>query len=118
MNITHLKTLFIALALGAATLATGFAGEDKEEIVPFDKIPAAVQKTIKAQAAAKGATLGDVEKDIEKGKVVYTGKITTADGKKFEVEVAEDGTLIKVEADDEGEKDGKKGDKKDEDDKK
>ena len=110
-NTQTIRTLAIALALGAGT---AFAEEEKEETVAFDKLPPAVQKTIQAQADAKGATVGEVEKDVEDGKTTYEADITQKDGKKFEVEVAEDGSLIKVKADEEKEeKDGKDEEKDD-----
>jgi hypothetical protein len=78
-------------------------------------LPEAVQKTIQAQATAKSATVGEVEKETEKGKVTYEAEIVQKDGKKFEVKVAEDGSLIKVKADDD-EKEEKGGKGKDDDD--
>lgn len=97
-----IRLLAIPLAFGS----TAFAKEEKEETIAFDKLPAAVQKTIQSQADAKSATVGEIEKDTEQGKVSYEAEIPQKDGKKFEVEVAEDGSLIKVKIDDD-EKDEK-----------
>lgn len=115
-NTQTISTLAIVLALGAGT---AFAEEEKDEKVAFATLPAAVQKTIQAQADAKSATVGDVEKETEDGKVSYEAEIVQKDGKKFEVEVAEDGTLAKVKAndDDKEEKNGKDEEKDDDDDK-
>ena len=44
-------------------------------------------------------TIDEIEKETENGKVVYEAEITK-DGKTCEVEVAEDGTLLESEADD------------------
>lgn len=99
-----MKFLLGALALGAVNL--GFAAEEKEEIVPFDQVPATVQKTIQAQVKANEAELGEVEKETEDTKVTYEATLTLPNDRKLEVEVAEDGSLIKVEgADDDGKKD-------------
>lgn len=107
-NIRILSTLAITLTLGAGMT---FAEEEKDEKIPFASLPAAVQKTIQAEADAKSATVGEVEKETEKGKTEYEAKITQKDGKKFEVVVAEDGSLIKTKADDD-EKEGKEHHKK------
>lgn len=96
-NTPTIRILAIALAIGAGTT---FAEEEKDEKIPFAALPAAVQKTIQAEADAKGAAVGDVEKETEKGMTEYEAKITQKDGKKFEVVVAEDGSLIKTKADD------------------
>ena len=107
-----IRTLAIALALGTGIT---FAEEEKDEKVAFATLPEAVQKTIQAQATAKSAVVGEVEKDAEHGKVSYEAEIVQKDGKKFEVKVAEDGSLIKVKAaEDEKEEKGGKG--KDDDD--
>ncbi|GAA5126246.1 hypothetical protein JIN84_15265 [Luteolibacter yonseiensis] len=112
-NKQTIRTLVIALALGAGTT---FAEEEKDEKIPFASLPAAVQKTIQAEADAKSATIGDVEKETEKGKTEYEAEITRKDGKKFEVVVAEDGSLIKTKADDDKkeEKEHEKGAKEEE----
>ena len=115
-NAQTIRTLAIALALGAGT---AFAEEEKDEKVAFATLPEAVQKTIQAQATAKSATVGDVDKETEGDKVSYEAEIVQKDGKKFEVEVAADGSLIKVKADDDEkeEKNGKDEEKDDDDDK-
>ena len=96
-NVQSIRILAITLALGTGTT---FAEEEKDEKVAFVTLPEAVQKTIQAQATEKSATVGDVEKETEDGKVSYEAEIVQKDGKKFEVEVAGDGSLIKVKADD------------------
>lgn len=113
-NIQAIRTFALTLALSAGA---AFAEEDKDENVAFVTLPAAVQNTIQAQADAKGATVGDVEKETEDGNLSYEAEIVQKDGKKFEVEVAEDGTLAKVKADDD-EKEDKQGkdEEKDDDD--
>lgn len=108
---THRIITFAALAFGAAA----YAGEEKDEKIAFDKLPAAVQKTIQAQATEKGGTVGEVEKESEHGKVSYEADIVAKDGAKFEVEVAEDGTLVKAKADEDKEEKNGKDEEKDDD---
>lgn len=102
-----LKLILLALALGLPVASTGFAAEEKEkeETVAFADVPKAVQKTIQAQVTANEATLGKVEKDTEDGQVVYEARLTLAKGRELEVEVANDGSLIKVEVADNDDKD-------------
>lgn len=79
-------------------------GEDKDVKVAWTNLPAAVQATI--QAKAEGATVTEVEKEVEEGKTTYEAKVTGRDGKTVEIKVAEDGTFIESEADDDKEKKG------------
>lgn len=104
-NAQSIRTLAIVLALGAGT---ALAEEEKDEKVVFATLPEAVQKTLQAQATATGGTVGSVEKEDKDGKVSYEAMIIGKDDAKFEVEVAEDGSLLKTEADDDKdeEKDG------------
>jgi uncharacterized membrane protein YkoI len=68
---------------GASTLATGAE-------LKLSECPAAVQKTF--QREANGATINEVEKEIEDGKTIYEADVTF-DEKEYEITVAEDGTL-------------------------
>ncbi len=77
------------------------AGEVETKVKLAD-CPKAVQDTI--NKAAQGGTVGDVEKETENGKTTYEADVTI-NGKKFEVKVAEDGTLLKTKAED-NDKDG------------
>jgi hypothetical protein len=110
-SLQTIRTVALALAAGAA-----LAKEEKDEKVAFATLPEAVQKTILAQASEKSATVGDVDKEDEDSKVSYEAEIVQKDGKKLEVEVAADGSLIKVKADndDHEEKGGKDDDDDDE----
>lgn len=84
----------------------------RELIITLKQAPAAVQATLKAEA--KGGKIGEeIEKLVVGGKTIkYTADIT-AGKKSFEVEVAENGKVLKREAAKE-EKDEDKKDEKDE----
>jgi len=73
--------------------------EDEDE-VSLDEVPAAVKATILKEA--DGAEVEEVEKEIEDGKVVYEAEFEV-DGQEVEIEVAEDGTLLSREIDDDEE---------------
>ena len=74
--------------------------DEEEEEVSLDEVPAAVKATILKEA--DGAEVMEVEKEIEDGKVVYEAEFEV-DGQEVEIEVAEDGTLLSREIDDEDE---------------
>ncbi len=98
----------ITVGLVAATVALSLArpafADGKEEEVKLEDCPAAVQKTIKANAG--DGKIVEVEKETRKDDtVVYEAEVKTADGKEVDNMVAEDGTLIKVDEDDEDDED-------------
>jgi len=111
---------FAMLMLGMATAMTatvlaegkdrGHKEKSKEEKVALSDLPAAVQAAI--QAKAEGGTVGEIEKETKGSKVAYEAKVTDKDGKKIEVVVAEDGTVLKVEDDDEEQAEENKDDAK------
>jgi len=65
--------------------------EPERAVVRVGECPAAVQKTL--QAEAKGAEIDIVSKEAEDGKAVFTTEVKLA-GKGYEIQVAEDGRLI------------------------
>lgn len=99
----HIPTGVLATGVALALTLPTLAG-DKEEKVKLEDCPAAVQQTIKDNAA--GGTILEVEKETKKdGTVVYEAEVKKSDGTKVEIEVAADGTLIKTEADDDDDND-------------
>jgi hypothetical protein len=80
-----------------ATVATRAADEkekNKAEKIPPDKIPRAVMDTIKGRLP--GAEITSAEKETEDGKVVYDIELKHK-GRKYEMDIQEDGTLIEIE---------------------
>jgi len=70
--------------------------EDEEE-VSLDAVPAAVKATILKEAA--GAEIEEVVKETEDGQIIYEAEFEV-DGKEIEIEVAENGTLLEREIED------------------
>jgi hypothetical protein len=102
----HIKVGLLTIALVLAQVLPSAA---KEEKVKLSDCPAAVQKTIKEQA--DGGKILEIEKETKKdGTVVYEAEIKKADGKKIEVEVAEDGKLLDTEEEDDEDDDDKEDD--------
>ena len=111
---TFLTVSFAIAALAAPAFGHGDKDKEKEEIVPWESVPAAVQSTITSNSS--GGKVTSVEKEMKEGAVEYEAKVTGTDGKMSEVKVGADGKLIKVEADDEKEHHHHDGDKDKDDD--
>ena len=102
----HLR---FGLLAAAVMLAQVLPTAAKEEKVKLSDCPAAVQKTIKDQA--EGGKILEIEKETKKdGTVVYEAEIKRSDGKKVEIEVAEDGKLLDTEVEDDEDDDDKEDD--------
>lgn len=77
--------------------APSFAGW-KEEKVEWSQVPTKVQETITEHA--QGGEILEVEKEKKKKAIiVYEAEVRKPDGKKIEIKVEEDGTLIEIEED-------------------
>ena len=91
-----LKMTVGLLASALALIAPGIALGGNEQKIDLADCPAAVQKTIKDNA--NGGTIVEVEKETKKdGTFVYEAEVKRADGREMDIEVAEDGRLIKIE---------------------
>ncbi len=83
----------LALAIGLALAVSGCTEGKKEVTLKFADCPAVVQKTILDHAG--GVQFSEVDKETKKdGRVVYEAKGKRADGKKIEIKVAADGSLV------------------------
>lgn len=92
-----LKTFAVCFfGLLIATLVFASHHEMEEEI-SIDQLPSAVRKTLEREVF-DGKIL-EIEKETRNGEVIYEADITL-DGKKYEIEIASDGTLIKKELED------------------
>lgn len=88
------KNWVLAAVLSAALAGgcEGFGGGKHEVKITMEQVPAAVKATFDREA--KGGKITELEKEVEKGKTVYSADITV-DGKQYDVKVADDGTLLK-----------------------
>lgn len=108
--------ILLSLCLPVAPASGASEAEEIEETVTLEQLPAAVRQTIEKETA--GGTVTELVKEVEEGKTLYEAEFTK-DGKAFEVEVAEDGTLLSKEedeGDDEDEGDEGSGDEGEEED--
>jgi len=106
LGILLVAALILCFAVTAAMADGGKCKKEKEtEVkVTIDQVPSVVAQTLLSQAGT--GTIDEIVQEEEKGVIQYEADITK-DGKKFEVKVAADGTLIssKEEKDDDNEAD-------------
>ena len=94
-----LGSALLALTIGVALAVTGYCGDKSDSKVKFEDCPAAVQKTITDHAG--GVQFSKIEKETKKdGRIIYEAKAKKADGKKIEIKVAADGTLVELKNED------------------
>jgi uncharacterized membrane protein YkoI len=87
----------VTVLAGLALLAAAAGADDKEKAgkkVPLDKVLRKVMDAVKARFP--GAKITRVEKETAGGKVVYDIELTQK-GRKYEMDVLEDGTVLEVE---------------------
>jgi uncharacterized membrane protein YkoI len=88
--------LGVSVVAGLVLLAPVARADDTEnnKKIPLDKVPKAVMGSIKARFP--GADVTSVEKESENGKVVYDIELKHK-GRKYEMDIHEDGTVIEIE---------------------
>ena len=91
----YLLTILVIGALTCVWPQSVLADEnEQEEIVTLEQLPPAVRKTL--QRESTGGTIGEIEKETKQGRVIYAADVML-DGRKYEVEIAANGILIKKE---------------------
>ena len=83
-----------AAAIATALLVFTAAIADDAKKVPLDKIPKAIKDAINARFPE--AEITSVEKETEDGKVVFDVELKHK-GRKYEMDIQEDGTVIEIE---------------------
>ena len=82
-------------AIGKEEAEENEGNEENEIEVSFDQLPPPVQATLKAEVGS--GTIHSIEKDTKDGADVYSADVTKADGQKYDVEIAANGTLVNSE---------------------
>jgi hypothetical protein len=115
MKLHHLvKTTTLALALAVGLGASGARANEKDEDeqkVETKDLTADVQKTIQDYLA--GGNVTRVVKESENGKTLYSADVEKPNGEKVEIKVAEDGKLVRVNANDNEEENDNEGEHED-----
>ena len=94
------SALVLAVLLAGCTSHGGGQGS-KEVPVTMSELPPAVRATLDRESA--GGKVTEVEKEVKQGKTVYSADIVV-NGVAWDIEVAEDGTVISQEKEKPGEK--------------
>jgi len=100
INTTLINTRFkiSALALlSAFTLSACFDKSDEIDI-PVSEVPANIITIV--QNTLPGITLSEAEKETKNDTVIYELEGKLINGKEYEIKIAADGTIIKIELDD------------------
>lgn len=86
------------LVLAAAMALVGCKSHEGNEVkVAMSDVPPAVKATLEKEAA--GGKVTEVEKETKNGKTIYSADVTDKAGKKWDVDVSEDGKLLSKEKD-------------------
>ncbi len=88
------KAASIAALLLCSACCSAMSDSKGEEMVAWDSVPAAVQKTITDNAA--GNPVDKVEKETRDGTTLYEAKVKKANGSRLVIKVGEDAKLIGV----------------------
>lgn len=84
--------LFSAITLTACT------GKSSEIEIPVSEVPAKIVSIV--QNALPGITLTEAEKETRDETVIYELEGKLINGKEYEIKIAADGTIIKIELED------------------
>jgi len=96
---THRLTSLLIISAAAISLSACFDKEKGAEVdVPLNKIPTNIINVV--QTALPGIALSEAEKETKGKTVVYEMEGKLINGKKYELKIAADGTIIKIELDD------------------
>ena len=90
----RLQWLTVVLAVCFLAMVASLRADDKAEKIPPDKLPKKIMDTVRARLP--GAEVTSAEKEKEDGKVVYDLELKH-EGRKYEMDILEDGTLVEIE---------------------
>ncbi|MDB5319010.1 MAG: hypothetical protein JWN40_641 [Phycisphaerales bacterium] len=114
MKMCWTVAVLLGLTVGCSHHDKG--GGEKEEAnevkMTIDQVPAPVRAALMREAA--GATITTVDREEDKGKVIYEADVMVG-GKNWEIKVDADGKVVSKKLDNEG---GEKGEKAEKDEKK
>jgi uncharacterized membrane protein YkoI len=101
MNTTNkfnsgLKTSVIAIL--ALTLLSACSDKDNDIEIPLSEVPTSIVNIV--QNTLPGISLTEAEKELKDGFIIYELEGELINGNKYEIEIAENGTIIKIELED------------------
>ncbi len=93
---TYIKPAFV-IVLSLITL-NACVDRDSDTEIPLTDVPANIINIV--QNTLPGISLTEAEKEIHDDSVTYELEGKLINGKKYEIKIAESGTIIKIELDD------------------
>ena len=93
---THLKTSAIAI-LSTLTLSA-CSDKDNDVDIPLSEVPDNIITIV--QNTLPGISLTEAEKEVNKDVVIYELEGKLINGKEYEIEITESGTILKIELED------------------
>ena len=93
---THFKTSAIALLLTLTLSAC--SDKDNDVDIPLSEVPDNIITIV--QNTLPGISLTEAEKEVNKDVVIYELEGKLINGKKYEIEITESGTILKIELED------------------
>jgi uncharacterized membrane protein YkoI len=99
-TLRHYITPLLLIASFALSLSACSDNKEKktEVDIPLNAIPSNIINVV--QTALPGIVLSEVEKETKGDSTVYEMEGQLINGKKYELKIAADGTIIKIELDD------------------
>ena len=89
-----MRWLSVLSMVGLIAFVVSLRADDKPEKITPDKLPQKIKDTVKARLP--GAEVTSAEREKENGKIDYDLELKHK-GRKYEMDIAEDGTLIEIE---------------------
>ena len=93
---THLKIPAIAILSSLALSAC--SDKDNDVDIPLSEVPDNIITIV--QNTLPGISLTEAEKEVNKDVVIYELKGKLINGKEYEIEITESGTILKIELED------------------
>lgn len=92
------STKLSVIVLSSAIALSACSDKSNEVEVPLSEVPANIIATV--QNTLPGISLSEAEKETKDDTVIYELEGKLINGKEYEIEIAADGTIIKIELED------------------
>lgn len=92
------STKLSVIVLSSAIALSACSDKSNEVEVPLSEVPANIITTV--QNTLPGISLSEAEKETKDDTVIYELEGKLINGKEYEIEIAADGTIIKIELED------------------
>ena len=92
------RTKLSAIAFSSAIVLSACVDKSNEVEIPISEVPASIITIV--QNTLPGISLTEAEKETKDESVIYELEGKLINGKEYEIKIAEDGTIIKIELED------------------